>query len=403
MFSDTVEGMQVPFTGDDLGPALDAFLATRPAPPRVLALGEPTHGIEAFGLLRNALLRHLVEHAGFRAVAVESDVIAGLVVDDFVCGGPGDLDAVMAGGFSHGFGASPANRALVTWLREHNRDRDPAGRVRFHGIDAPTEMMYAQSPRAALLALHAHLAGVLDRLPCDAAELERLVGDDARWTDTAAAMDPARSIGAAPEVAALRVVTDDLVALLYAERPRLAAATSRDAWWRARLHGRAAAGLLRYHAAMAVPGDGRMSRLSGLRDAMMAENLLAAAGRDAPLLVFAHNLHVQRDHGAWREGDQVWEWWCAGAIAAEELGDAYTVVAGAMGSARDRGLGPPAPDTAEGSLPAGRTLVDPAVLRGTVKRSDVTARMGYFPIDPARLDGTDAIAYLDTVDVSPVT
>ncbi|MDN5930811.1 MAG: erythromycin esterase family protein, partial [Pseudonocardia sp.] len=177
-----------PFPDDDgIAGALDHFLATRPTPPRVLALGEPTHGEEAFPRLRNAALRHLVAHAGFRAVAIESDALAGLAVDDHVCGGPGDLDDVMATGFSHGWGASPANRELVTWLREHNRDRAPADRVRFHGIDTPTEMMYAHSPRAALLALHAHLATVLDQLPCTVADLERLTGDDARWTEPDAA------------------------------------------------------------------------------------------------------------------------------------------------------------------------------------------------------------------------
>lgn len=401
MFSDTVEGVSIPplpFTGDSgfAGP-LDRFLAARPIPPRVLALGEPTHGIEAFPRLRNAALRHLVEHAGYRAVALESDAPAGLLVDDYVCGGPGDLDDVLAAGFSHGFGGSPANRELVAWLRDHNRDRDPADRVRFHGFDAPTEMMYAHSPRAALLALHAHLDAVLDRLPCSAADIERLTGDDARWTEPAAAREPKRSIGSSPEVATLRLLADDLVAVLHAERPRLVAATCADAWWRARLQGRSAAGLLRYHAGMADPADGRMSRLSGLRGAMMAENLLAAAERDAPLLAFAHNLHLQRVLGTWRVGDQAWQWWSAGAIVAEQLGAGYAVIATSMGAAPGKGLGAPAPGTAEAALPAGRVLVDPQMLRGTAARTDVTPAMGYFPIDPEQLDGSDGIVHLDTV------
>lgn len=387
-----------PFPDDDgIAGALDHFLATRPTPPRVLALGEPTHGVDAFPRLRNAALRHLVEHAGFRAVAIESDALAGLSVDDYVCGGPGDLDDVMTAGFSHGWGASPANRELVTWLREHNRDRAPADRVRFHGIDAPTEMMYAFSPRAALLALHAHLATVVDRLPCTVADLERLTGDDARWTEPDAAWHPSRSIGSEPEVATLRLLTDDLVALLHTQRPGLVAATESDAWWRARLQGRSAAGLLRYHAGMADPTDARIYRLSGLRDAMMAENLLAATERDGPVLVFAHNLHLKRDLSAWRLGDELLEWWSAGAIAAEQLGEGYAFLACAMGAAPGKGLGAPTPGTAEGSLPAGRVLVDPQVLRGTAARTDVTPEMGYFPIDPDHLDGSDAIVYLDTV------
>jgi erythromycin esterase-like protein len=44
----------------DLGRAIDELLAARTEPPILLALGEPTHGIEAFPLLRNAILGHLV-------------------------------------------------------------------------------------------------------------------------------------------------------------------------------------------------------------------------------------------------------------------------------------------------------------------------------------------------------
>ncbi|MDN5931116.1 MAG: hypothetical protein L0I24_08640, partial [Pseudonocardia sp.] len=71
--------------------------------------------------------------------------------------------------------------------------------------------------------------------------------------------------------------------------------------------------------------------------------------------------------------------------------------AGAWGPAPGPARGPPAPGTAEGSLPAGRVLVDPQVLRGTAARTDVTPEMGYFPIDPDHLDGSDGIVYLDTV------
>src|SRR6201999_571907 len=43
---------------DDLA-AIDDLLTEAPT---LLALGEPTHGIKAFPLLRNELLAHLVEH-----------------------------------------------------------------------------------------------------------------------------------------------------------------------------------------------------------------------------------------------------------------------------------------------------------------------------------------------------
>ena len=68
--------------GDDresLGRVLDELLAARPEPPAVLALGEPTHGIEAFPLLRNDFLSHLVDR-GFRSIALETDIFAASIV-----------------------------------------------------------------------------------------------------------------------------------------------------------------------------------------------------------------------------------------------------------------------------------------------------------------------------------
>ena len=52
----------------------------------MLALGEPTHGIKAFPLLRNDILGHLVER-GYRSIVLETDIFAASVVDDYVGGG----------------------------------------------------------------------------------------------------------------------------------------------------------------------------------------------------------------------------------------------------------------------------------------------------------------------------
>ena len=44
----------------------------------------------------------------------------GLAVDDYVTSGTGTLDEVMERGFSHEWGAFPANRELVRWMRAYN-------------------------------------------------------------------------------------------------------------------------------------------------------------------------------------------------------------------------------------------------------------------------------------------
>src|SRR4051794_11920476 len=150
------------------------LLGTRP---RLLALGEPTHGEDLLLEVRNDLFRQLVEREGYRTIAIESDCMMGLLVDDYVTSGAGTLDEVMERGFSHGFGASAANRELVHWMRAYNDGRPRSEQLRFAGFDGPLEITGAASPRPALTALHAYLPSWADAdlLPCAAGTLDRLL------------------------------------------------------------------------------------------------------------------------------------------------------------------------------------------------------------------------------------
>src|SRR5215212_12175814 len=100
-----------------------AALGLLPARPRLLALGEPTHGEEVLLDLRNDLFRQLVEQEGYRTIAIESDCLMGMVVDDYVTSGTGILDEVMERGFSHEWGAFGGNRELVRCMRAYNDGR----------------------------------------------------------------------------------------------------------------------------------------------------------------------------------------------------------------------------------------------------------------------------------------
>ncbi|MEU4381327.1 erythromycin esterase family protein [Micromonospora echinofusca] len=373
-----------------------------PTRPRLLALGEPTHGEHVLLDLRNELFRQLVEQEGYRTIAIESDCLTGLVVDDFVTSGAGSLDEAMARGFSHGWGAFPANRELVRWMRAYNDGRPAAERLRFAGFDGPLEITGAASPRRALSALHAYLAARVDTglLPCTADTLDRLLGADDGWTSPAAMMDPAESVGQTSEARQLRLLADDLVALLDAQTPQLIAASSRDDWDRARLYGRTAAGLLRYHYWMADTSPSRLARLLGVRDSMMAANLLAVAER-GPALVNAHNGHLQRHRSSMRMGGLPLEWWSAGAIVDAHLGEAYAFLATALGTIRHHGVDVPPPDTVEGmlyALPDDRYVVDArwlaAALGDVTPPARVSPWFGYSPLDPAHLGGAEAIVFV---------
>jgi erythromycin esterase-like protein len=350
----------------------------------LLALGEPTHQVPAFAFVRNELFAQLVDH-GFRSIALETDRVAALAVNDYVQEGVGTLDTALRDGFSHDFGDLAGNRQLVAWMREYNESRPAEERLAFHGFDASMETMSAPSPRR-------YLEHARDYLGLD---VELPVGADERWSRTEAVLDPTESPGETPEAERLRTIADDLLTMLYARAPELIEATSRDAWHRARIHLTAGLGLLRYHKQSAQPGERseRISRLSGTRDALMAQNLLDIGG---PTLIFAHNTHLQRYRSEWLSADLALRWSSAGSIVSSLVGERYVYVAGSLGSSAAIGLAEPEPDTYEGLLQREITtwgLVEEVAPGRT--RTDPVPRQGYFPLTEGPLATTDAVLHIN--------
>jgi erythromycin esterase-like protein len=314
----------------------------------------------------------------------------------------------MERGFSHEWGAFAGNRELVRWMRAYNDGRPVSERVRFAGFDGPLEITGAASPRQAITALHAYLAARVDAdlLSCSAETLDRLLGPDDRWTNPAAMRDPSKSVGRTPEADRLRLLADDLVALFDEQTPHLVATSSPEAWDRARMYGRTATGLLRYHYWMADTSPGRMARLLGVRDSMMAANLLAVAER-SPALVHSHNGHLQRDESTMRMGGVPVRWWSAGAIVSARLGDGYAFLATAIGTIRHRGVDVPPADTLEGllyPLAQDHCLVDARQLAAMFGDQTPVPRVslwfGYSPLDPAHVSRHDGIVFVKHVEPS---
>ncbi|TDD34632.1 erythromycin esterase family protein [Saccharopolyspora elongata] len=359
----------------------------------LLAFGEPTHLEQGFGRLRNQLFAQLADR-GFRSIALETDRVAALAVNDYVQGGAGTLDAAMSEGFSHGFGEFDANRRLVAWMREYNESRPAEQRLVFHGFDAAMEMMSAPSPRSYLEFARDYLGIDLD--------LAGLVGDDERWSRTEAILDPAMSVGATAEAEKLRSIADDMLTTFYVRAPELIAATSRAEWFRAKTHLTSGLGLLRYHrqSAKHLEQSARVAGLSAIRDALMAQNLLEIRdieARRGATLVFAHNLHLKRGPSYMRLGDMDINWSGAGAILASLLGAQYTFVAGSLGRSAAIGLGEPEQDTYEGALQSRITtweLTKAASVAAARTRTDTTPEQGYFPLDGAILGAADAILHI---------
>ncbi|MFG2329969.1 erythromycin esterase family protein [Streptomyces sp. NPDC048604] len=391
----------------DLAHPVDAAAVLRLLPdrPRLLAVGEPTHRADTLLDLRNELFRQLAEEHGYRTIALETDCLAGLLVDAYVTTGAGTLDDVVERGFGHGWNDLPANRELVRWMRQFNENRPQEDRLRFAGFDGPLEITAAESPRQPLTALHAFLAAHVDAtlLPCTAQTLDDLLGADARWTEPAAMRDPARSFGRSPQARELRLLADELTELLDEQAPHLAAVAPPEDRDRAHLYARTAVGLLRYHHWMADASPGRLARLVGVRDRMMADNLHALAAR-GPVFTYAHNSHLQRERTTMTMGGASLHWWSAGALVSARLGEEYAFVATALGTIEHQGVAAPPPDTLEGLLhvlPEPRTVFDPRALAAALAETSPALRVspwfGYAPYDPAHLASVDGLVYVRDV------
>ncbi|MFB7716072.1 erythromycin esterase family protein [Nocardia sp. NPDC056100] len=379
-----------------LGRALDELLAGRTEPPALLALGEPTHGIEAFPVLRNDILAHLVER-GYRSIILETDYFAAAVVDDYVNGADTDLDTVLSTGFSHGFGAIPGNRELLEWLRAANEDRAARDRIHFYGFDAPTEYSGAPSPRQ-------FLTDAIDYLPSafrpeSLPDTDALCGADADWTNQAAMYDAAASIGGSAQAHALRLIADDLVSVLHRAGPTLRPADP-GGYDRAFARARTGLALLRYHSAMATPATDRIGTLASHRTEMMADNLLTILARErhrGPSLVFAHNAHLQRARPHPQSGADAPTWGSAGALTALTLGDRYLFVATDANPTADPGtlhhlLAEATTRRALFPVPPLLTALPPAA------QSAKPFLPGHIPFGPADLTSADAMIFITDTD-----
>lgn len=355
----------------------------------LLGIGEPEHREPALGWVRNEFFAQLAG-SGFRSVALETDRVAALIVDDYVREGIGNLDQVMRDGFSHNFGELVANRRLVEWMREYNRDRAPYDRLAFYGFDGQTENTTAHSPRRYLEHARDYLGVEVD--------IAGVAGADERWEREEAILDASCSPGLTADAERLWAIGLELLRALDGRVDATAA------WRRARTYLTAGLGLLRYHRQAAMPDarDTLILRLLATRDGLMAQNLLDIREIEAdrgPTLVGAHNVHLQKNPSTLHIAGRDVTWIPTGAIVAALFGDRYGFVAGGLGRSSGLGLDEPAPDTYEGMLQrrVGEWGIVPADLPNAAPlRAGVPH--GLVPLERPVLDGADAIMHVGDAD-----
>lgn len=132
-FADWLRAHAVPLTHLDPDAPLDDLEPLRAivGEARVVAIGENSHFIHEFAVLRERILRFLVERCGFTVLAFEFGFSEGFPLDAWAQGEgtDDDLSAHLAATIPVGVDEP------LRWMRRHNRTPSPP--VRFAGIDIP--------------------------------------------------------------------------------------------------------------------------------------------------------------------------------------------------------------------------------------------------------------------------
>ncbi len=96
----------------------------------LIALGEVTHGTAEVFSYKDRLVRFLVTHLGYKAIAFESDFLAIGYMDDYITGKADSIKYVA------GTAIMRSNHLMIEWLRRYNIGKADADKVRIFGLES---------------------------------------------------------------------------------------------------------------------------------------------------------------------------------------------------------------------------------------------------------------------------
>jgi erythromycin esterase len=275
-----------------------AFVRPLVGTARILALGETIHGGHEPLQFRNQVIKYAVTRLGFTAVALESGLTEGDLIDDYIHGIDGGTgsDSVARAGLTYGFGYLPEDRELIAWLHDHNAHA--THRVSFYGVDLTGGDDYNGEFPGAPKAVWSALAFLQEVAPATSAAFRtRLAPFVGRFTP------PHYRELSSLERSELRAALDTLYQTMLADSSREVRASSRrryaralrNAWMAERLNDFMALGDTTFNAAQAA-----------LRDSLIAEDTrsaLSQEGTGGRLVLFAHDGHIMNARNDFSHAD----------------------------------------------------------------------------------------------------
>ncbi|MBO2464892.1 erythromycin esterase family protein [Actinomadura violacea] len=254
---------------------------------RVVAIGEHSHFIGEFALLRERILRFLAERCGFTVLAFEHGFSEGFALDAWAQGDGADEDLA-----SHLAASIPIGLdGPLRWIRRHNQTA--ARPVRYAGVDVP-------AAGGSLLPALAPVADYLRRIDPEAlpaVEAAMRIAESFAGGSAAVAAPAWARLPAADQDA----LTASLMRLLVrfrSARPLYVSRGDRHEYDIALRRVEAACHADYGFRAMADLFAGRgLTADTSARDAYMAESVrwhLDRAGPGARMVLVAHNAHIQK-------------------------------------------------------------------------------------------------------------
>ncbi len=147
----------------------------------LVGLGEPAHNLAEISTLKHRMVRLMIERLGFRTLIWEDDWSLGLLIDQYVRTGEGDLAALIKE-LSYGAWQTQQVADLLTWLRHYNA-RHPHDQVRFVGAEHYATRGFVYDRLSAYVAetapgQHPEVAELINALKPDP---EKTIGQYANW------------------------------------------------------------------------------------------------------------------------------------------------------------------------------------------------------------------------------
>ena len=264
---------------DDLG-----FLDEKIGDARIVALAENAHYLHEWNRFRARLFKYLVKTQGFNTFVLESGLVEGRNIHNYVAGADVAWDTVVTS-VTNAWGVWDELQELIQWMREYNTNPANTTKLRFYCMDGTGNWFHAQHAFDAVLGFARQVDPVLTALVQNIESPVRYINFDKR--------------GEWEETTWKGLIADAALIVNYIEQHRFACieASSNDDYEWALRSAEILRDVLLMLAQTELDFDVGFRTFWNVRDVSMARSLewiLQREGPAAKAVVGAHNTHLQQ-------------------------------------------------------------------------------------------------------------